>query len=476
MQMNRLIAPILALAFLSACLHAADKKVPAAQSALPPSMSLDDCIRLALVQNPLILKARQQIEQTHGLIIEVRAQAIPQFGIVSGYNQESTELIQLTNQPGQQDKTWNISFQATQLLYSGGQVGAAIKIAKLTNDSNVYALRDTVDQVISTVRKQFYDVLLDKALIGVQEESVNLLQSQLKDQKNRFEAGTVPRFNVLQAEVALSNQIPLLIKARNDYTIAQLAIAKTLGVQYNTWHPGKSLIEAAGELTIREQSIDQNTAVSLAKERRSFLKIQRQNILIQLQQIKVALSGYQPQISAKGGWELRNSSLTNDLDHTVNGWFFGVQGNWNIFDGLATYGKVKEARAQLESAKITYDDSVLQVELEVQQALANLREARETIDSQTKNVEEALEALRLAQERLSAGAGTQLDVLNGQVSLALARTNKLQALHDYNVALAELDRVTGVDTQYTDSFKDPLDGKKPAAAAKPKPSATPAKN
>jgi outer membrane protein TolC len=473
--MNRFIPTLLALALLPAGLHAADKKTPAApQSALPSSMSLDDCIRLALVQNPLILKARQQIEMTHGLIIEVRAQALPQFGILSGYNQQSSELLEITNQ-GQQDKTWNVSFQATQLIYSGGQVGAAIKIAKLTNDSNVYALRDTVDQVISTVRKQFYDVLLDKALIGVQEESVHLLESQLKDQKNRFEAGTVPRFNVLQAEVALSNQIPLLIKARNDYTIAQLAIAKTLGVQYNTWHPGKSLIEASGELTIREQSIDQNTAVTLAKERRSFLKIQRQNILIQLQQIKVALAGYQPQVSAKGGWELRNSSLTNDLDHTVNGWFFGVQGNWNIFDGLATYGKVKEARAQLESAKITYDDSVLQVELEVQQALANLREARETIESQTKNVEQALEALRLSQERLSAGAGTQLDVLNAQVSLALARTNKLQALHDYNVALAELDRVTGIDTKYTDTFKDPLDGKKPAAA-KPKPSATPAKN
>jgi outer membrane protein TolC len=474
MQMNRLLAPILALALLPACLHAADKKTPAAQNALPPSMSLDDCIRLALMQNPQILKAKQQIEQTKGVIIEVRAQAIPQVGMSSFYNQQSNDLIESNGQQNTQDKSWNVTFQATQLIYSGGQVGAAIKIAKLTNDSNLYSLRDTVDQIISTVRKQFYDVLLDKALIGVQEESVHLLESQLKDQKNRFEAGTVPRFNVLQAEVALSNQIPLLIKARNDYTIAQLAIAKTLGVPYNTWHPGKSLIEASGELTFHEQKIDQNNAVSIAKERRSFLKIQRQNILIQLQQIKVALAGYQPQITAKGGWEIRNSYLTNELDTTVNGWFVGVQGNWNIFDGLATYGKVKQARAQLESAKITYDDSVLQVELEVQQAIANLDQARETIESQTKNVEEALEALRLSQERLSAGAGTQLDVLNAQVSLAQARTNKLQALHDYNVALAELDRVTGIDTKYTDTFKDPLAGKN--TAPKPKPSATPAKN
>ena len=93
-------------------------------------------------------------------------------------------------------------------------------------DASLYALRDTIDQVIATVRQQFYQVILNKALIGVQEESVHLLEAQLKDQQNRFEAGTVPRFNVLQAEVALANQQPALITARNNYRIAQLQLAK----------------------------------------------------------------------------------------------------------------------------------------------------------------------------------------------------------------------------------------------------------
>ena len=100
--------------------------------------------------------------------------------------------------------------QATQTLYDGS-VGPAIRAAKFADDSSYFSLRDTVDQTIQTVRQQFYTVLLDRALITVQEEALKLLGDQLKDQQNRFEAGTVPRFNVLQAEVALENQRPVVI-------------------------------------------------------------------------------------------------------------------------------------------------------------------------------------------------------------------------------------------------------------------------
>ena len=431
--------------------------VKSPQSALPDKMTLDDCVHLALKQNPQILEALQQIQLTQGQVITVTAQALPHLGVTSNYTQTDPNFSQLM---GLQEKTWQVAFQGSQLIYSGGQVGAAIKAAKLTTSNSFYNLRNTVDQVIATVRTQFYNVLLDRSLVEVQEESVRLLESQLKDQQSRYEAGTVPSFNVLQAQVQLSNQIPVLIKAKNTYLISQLNISKTLGIPYETWHPGKSEINARGELTYVDRTVNKDESISFAKEHRSSLKIQRQNILIQLQSIKIALAGYQPQISANAGWEFRNTPVTNQLDQVVNGWFFGATGNWAIFDGLATYGNVKQAKAQLETAKVSYDDGVLQVELEVQQALADLQQAKETIMSQTKNVEQALEALRLSQERLNAGAGTQLDVLNAQVQLTQARTNKLQALCDYDVALAQLDFVTGADTVYLDSFQDPLMKKK----------------
>ena len=144
------------------------------------------------------------------------------------------------------------------------------------------------------------------------------------------------------------------------------------------------------------------------------------------------------------------------MSEVVNGWFFGVTGNWEIFDGLATFGRTQQARSRLETARLNYLDSLQQVELEVQTAFARMRQAQETIESQQKNVEQALEALRLATERLDAGAGTQLDVLDARVALTRARITELQARADYQIALAEFDRVTATDTVYEESFRDPL--------------------
>ena len=314
-------------------------------------------------------------------------------------------------------------------------------------------------------------MLLTRALITVQEESVRLLQDQLKDQQNRFEAGTVPRFNVLQAEVALANQQPQSDQRAQQLPHRAVSAREDARARSRARRVSRPSTPSATSKCTSGRSACR-TPSQLGTERRPFLKVQRLPILIQKEQIKVALAGYKPRLDANGGYEVRNSSLSDKLDDTVDGWFFGFTGQWNIFDGLETYGSVKQARASLESAKINYDDSVHQVELEVQQAYANLRTARETIRSQQKNVEQALEAVRLATERLAAGAGTQLDVLNAQVQLTTARSTEIQARANYNTALAEFDRVTATDTVYAETFDDPLvRGRAPKAVpvAKPAP-------
>jgi len=482
-------------------------------------LTIDRAVQVALTQNPQILKALQEIERTRGQVIEIRAQALPHVALTASYNQLDRRLIEsggtaqarasnqfndelraalqpdtgtngngqngtggngtgqnngnvptinsdqlanlLQDQGGGNDngfgvnnKSWRVAVEVRQVLYAGGQVRAALKIAKFTEDSSYWSLRDVVDQIISGTRTQFYAALLNRALIKVQEESIQLLTDQLRDQQNRFDAGTVPRFNVLRAEVELANARPELIRANNNYLIALLQLAKTLGL--GATPSGKPAFYPVGTLDVGRRPLGLHNALELAKERRPFLKVQRQSILIETEQIKIALAGYKPHLDVNGGYEMRNSRLFNDLLDTVNGWFFGFNGSWDVFDGLETYGRTKQARARLASAKINYDDSVQQVELEVQQAYAQLEQARETIQSQQKNVEQALEALRLANERLAAGAGTQLDVLDARVALTRARTTELQARADYNTALAEFDRVTATDTIYDDGFADPL--------------------
>ena len=101
----------------------------------------------------------------------------------------------------QSDVSYNISVLGTQLVFNG-TTWPSIRGTFFQRDGAYFSFRNTLDQLLATVKTQFYQVVVNRELIKVQEQSVHLLESQLKDQQNRFEAGTVPRFNVLQAEVA----------------------------------------------------------------------------------------------------------------------------------------------------------------------------------------------------------------------------------------------------------------------------------
>jgi outer membrane protein TolC len=455
--------------------------------------TLDRAILTGIQQNPAVLVAKQELERTKGVIIEIRAQALPHITPRGEFqwtdpNLSSARLFSSSTAGGgtpapisitgassesqvrdlgpqaaasaasaastnlqQSDISYSISVTGTQLIFNGTTF-PAIRGTFFQRDSAYFSFRNILDQTIATVKTQFYQVVVDKALIGVQEEQVQLLQSQLKDQQNRFEAGTVPRFNVLQAQVALYNQIPQLITAQNNFRIAQLTLAKTLGLDFDPLRGDKPPLEVVGEMPYSVRKISLVNAIELGKQRRPFLKQARANVLNQIEQVHVALGGFLPTISTTGGGEWV-SSPTNSSWHDISkGWVAQVTGSWPIWDSGEVYGRVKEQRALLSEAKITFDDDVRQVELEVQQAYSNLIQNQELFQSQEKNVELAAEAERLAKARLDAGAGTQLDVLNAQVQLATAETTKLQALFGYNSSLAEFDRATGVQSTYTESF------------------------
>jgi len=462
-----------------------------------PTFTLDQAILMALQQNPTLLNAEQEIKRTKGVIIQVRAQALPQVNAnaefewidphlsgarIFGTNTStgtttgggttpgtSTGAASVVDSPRSQvadpsptpgitaaevsDVSYNISVLGRQLIFNGTTFNQ-IRGTFFQRDSAYFAFRNTLDQLIATVKTQFYQIVVNRELIKVQEQSVHLLESQLKDQQNRFEAGTVPRFNVLQAEVALYNQIPQLITAQNNYRISKLTLAKTLGLYFEPRRGENPPLEVVGEMPYAPRTINLADAIEMGKERRPFLKQARANVLNQLQQVRATAGQWLPTITTTGGGEWVSSPVNSSWHDISKGWLALVQGSLPIWDSGAIAGQVIQQRALFSETKITYDDDVRQVELEIQQAYSNLQQNQELVKSQEKNVELADEALRLAKARLDAGAGVQLDVLNAQVQLLTAQSTRLQALFGYNSSLAEFDRATGAQSTYQEMFAD----------------------
>src|SRR5438874_7775624 len=309
--MNRINRIVLSTVLLLAVTANAGETTVESRSSSARRFTVEEAILTALQQNPSILIARQEIERTKGLYIEMRAAILPQvnataqfqdldphLGHIGGVTQQAgTSFI---NQVGA-ERSYTLEIGVNQVIFSGGRVPGQISSASFQRDSSYFSFRNAVDLIVATVRQQFYLVLLDRALIGVQEESVRLLQSQLQDQQNRFEAGTVPRFNVLQAQVALSNQIPQLITAQNNYRISQLQLAKTLGLDFDPRRGDQAPLEAVGELLYIPREMPITQAIAAADENRTVIKQQKAVVLSNNSQVGVARSGYFPQINASAG-------------------------------------------------------------------------------------------------------------------------------------------------------------------------------
>jgi outer membrane protein len=432
------------------------QKVDAAPTDFPTNvfitspLSLADAVNIGLRQNPNIMRAQKDLEASQGVVIQTRAIAIPKvraagtFTAVQSTDIDAPHLTNFTFQFGT-EQAWNSQIRVVQSLYEGGRILSSLRAAKLIKARSLLTYQTAAADTILEVQLGYYDVLLAAQNIVVQQTSVELLGSELADTKRRFDAGTVPRFNVLRAEVELANQQPKLIRAKNEFRITKNYLANILGFNVPKDALDDIPLNLSDKLDAEPYQINLPQAINSALERRTELGSLRKEQALRYEDIITAKAGYKPSVEAFGGYEARNSIFTSDLTYDVYGWTAGVQMTWDIFDGFRTKGKIVEARAQYEKAGVELDDTGRRIELEVRTSYSRFVEATDVLESQKKVVEQAQEALRLASARNDAGTGTQLDVLSARTALTDAQTTQIQALHDYDAARARLERAIGMN-------------------------------
>jgi len=410
----------------------------AGDDALPSPLDLRAAIGYALQHNYAILQSREMIRQQEGAIVQVSSQQIPN---VSATGELSRNAAAISQTYPAETQFWNVTLKATQTLYAGGGVQSAIKGARLSRDAAAYDLQTTIDTALLDVRTKFYNVILARAKIGVEEENVKLYQHQLDDTKNQFDTGTVSNFEVLRAKVYLANAQPALITARNDYRIAIEQLRQSLGTPVSAVFP-----EVVGDLDFQEANIDPAAAVASAHEHRPELmrldKLEASNE----QALTTARSTFYPSVQAVGEYQWDGFQFADPAigSQTANGWTIGLSSTWAIFDGRLTDGKVRQAKSLLEQARLSKASEELEVDLEVRQALSSLQESAELVAASRQTIDQSAEALRLADAKYHAGSATQLDVLTSQVALTQAKTDQLTANYNYIVALANVRKAMGL--------------------------------
>jgi outer membrane protein len=453
----------LKFAAISMLIAAALAASPKALWALPV-YTIDQAVAVAQERNPEILIARKKILAARGGFIEARSGFLPSLTSSGLYDKRQTQ-----SETNLRQEDYNAILRLEQNLYTGGAVTSQVAIAQLNIAKANYELQEIANRVTMDVRIAFNELLLNRAKIRVREDSVRVLNEELKNQQEQLSAGMVSKLNVQRAEVALANEQPELFNAQTELKNSYLRLAELFGTDVP---PGRQAppFEVSGELQYRPNHADLNDCLARADLNRPVIKAREKDIEIEDRQYVLDRSAMRPHVRAFSGYEVY-SERDPDVGQEFNyGGVVGINATWNIFDGFATKGRMQATRARREAAVQALAAARRSVASEVRSAFLDLQQADRVLESETKNVQTADESLEMTKGNFAAGLGTQLDILQAASDVTRTRTTRLSAIYLHNVALARLAHACGTPAEALD-FKnvnnDKHNGAKAADLARP---------
>ena len=400
----------------------------------PSPYSIDQAVAAANEHNPDIAIARKKVEAARGGLIQARSGFLPAV-VSTGLFRER----QHQTDSRLRDEDYSAQVRIVQNLYTGGAVTSQLAIARLNLEKQEMELKAVSNRVAMDVRVAFNELLLNQSKVHVHEQSVGVLEQDLKTQQERFSAGLVGQLNVHRAEVAVANEKTEVIDAQTQVKNSYLRLGELLGKDTNT-KTGNPDLDVTGQLQFAAVRPDLNDCLGRAGANRPELRSRQIDVEIETWQEKLDQSQQRPQVEAFSGYEVyneRDPAVGPEFNH---GYVFGLNARWNIFDGYATRGKLIATRARREAAEQALAAARSSVSSEVRSAFLDLQQADRLLEDQTKSVQTADESLEISKANVEAGLATQLDVLQAAADVTRTRTTRLNGIYLHNVALAKLAR------------------------------------
>ncbi len=411
------------------------------------TLTLEESIRLALSQNPYHLAAEERVETARAQVREAAAGFFPALN-AQGLHTLDEKLFELEFPDPITGQTQRISVDFTRdyqfslslslPLFTGGRLTSGFNQAKYNLLSSEEAVRQSEHITVFNAKAAFYGCLLARDFVKVAEEAVEVAEKHFNNVKRLYEVGMASKFDLLRSEVEAANLKPQLIKARNNLKIAELNLKTLLGLDLS------QDIEIEGELKFEPTEPDLEDCLSKALVKRPELSQLNYQKKMAGQMLKLARASRLPSLAVSGTYNFWADRFNFEKDTWQNYYSVNLALSVPLFNGFSTSAKVAQSKAAIRELDLTTQGFLDMVEFEVSQALLKLNEAKESLLSQGRNVEQAEESLRIAELNFSEGMATTLDVSSAQAALTQAKTNYSQALFDYVISLAQLDKAMGV--------------------------------
>ncbi len=424
------------------------------QPRISGELSVEDAVKLTLVHNKMLQQTLEERNVAEGQLVGSRSAYLPNLSLAAQYQRQ--ELIPSFDiafpgappehvQIGRLD-SYSAALTVRQPLYAGGAITAQVQLARLSALLADQTVRAATQDVVYAAETAYYNLLLSQHLVDISTEDVRAAKAHLDDVEKKRAGGVASNFDVLRAQVELSNSEVNLIRSKNAINIARANLIKTLGVSQD------SDFSLSDEFAFAPIQVSMEEAVKTAFTNRPDLYSKEYQIRQQREQLRIARSRYLPNVSAyfTNTWANPNPrNFGSSVNEWGQIWQAGVQGAWSIFDGFQREGDIIQQKARLRQAQIGLVDAEETAVTELTQAILSMENAAESVQSQQLNVTRATEGLRLADVGYQQGINTQVEVIDAQSALTTARVNYLQAIHQHVVAKLAVQRAMGtiVETQ-----------------------------
>ena len=396
-------------------------------------VNLEDCLKLALGNNPRIQSAMQDVFASDARLRQVWSNYFPQFNWQSGYSRiRQLQLSDVFNE-NLTYSYWVLGqISASQMLYDFGVTQNQATIRRLDNEGYKIILTGTVNDVVYIVKDAYYNLQYAIEAKKVAEETVRQYQAFYDQAKAFYNVGTKPKVDVTIAEVNLSNAKLTLIQAEHSVDIAMAKLNNAIGIPYFTKY------NLADKLRFEACDIALDNAIKITQDSRPEFLLANIKVEQAKQNVKLIKKSWYPQLNIQGQYEVGGRHPDSNYGYTLGGYL-----SFPTINGHLIKHEIREARSLYSKEQANERNTQNNIFLEVQNAYYTLDEKKSKIPVAFLGMKQAKENYDLSAGRYKVGVGNPIELKDAQVQYENAQLMYYQTMYEYNSARANLEKAMG---------------------------------
>ena len=406
--------------------------------------TLEECVEIALENNRNIKQQELNNQQRQIAYSQARADLLPNLNASAGQSFVYGRSIGLDNvyqNTNSSQTSFNIGSNIT--LFDGLRMKYNIDARKAEMYISEADLERIQDDIVMSVSTAFLQVLMNKELIQIANDQIELTNTNLIRMNELVDNGKVARGELYELEAQLAKEEFNQIQAENNLKLSLLDLAQIMELEdfsnFDVVVPNDILVDES--LLFSPTAIYQSALIARPEIRGAQYRVESSE-----KEILIAKSAYYPSLSfgasmGTGYYNMSgfdNATFSNQLKNNRST-SLGFSLSIPIFNKFQVRNSVKNAQIALEHSKLEVDKTKIELRKRIEQAYYNAVAAESRWRAADKSELASREAYRFAEQKYENGRGTSYELSQAKSNLANVLSDQTQAKYEYMFRLKILE-------------------------------------